>query len=203
MRAYLGGTWISKCAVLVLSLLFLSSCAQVRSISLMLNPEKSASTPRGFVSFCLRYPEKCRHNAPRMVNLTTQRWSQLVSVNHLYNTSIEQRSDLDQHGVPESWDIPVKYGDCEDYVLAKKAHLSAAGWPPSALLISVVDILNVPPRERRHAVLLVITNKGYYVLDSRTDKIKPWNQSRYHWVSVQSAHNPLVWHRVDQVVEKS
>jgi predicted transglutaminase-like cysteine proteinase len=178
---------------------FQASCAQVTELVLQLNTSRLASVPKGYVSFCLRNPEKCRTDAPRLVELDSMRWAQLTSVNFLYNSSITPVPDMEQYGVRERWDVATRYGDCEDFVLAKKSHLAAIGWPKSSLLIAVVDIPNAPVLERRHAVLLVMTDQGYYVLDNRSQKVEPWHRAQYKWISVQSAKNPFVWHRVDRV----
>ena len=43
------------------------------------------------------------------------------------------------------------------------------------------------PRGERHAVLVLSTDRGDYVLDSLTPWIVPWRQSGYRWLERQVA----------------
>ncbi len=46
---------------------------------------------------------------------------------------------MQQYGVEDYWTIPVSgRGGCEDYALLKRQRLMRAGWPASALLMTVV-----------------------------------------------------------------
>ena len=49
--------------------------------------------------------------------------------------------------------------------------------------------------ERRdgHAVLAVRTAQGDFVLDNKTEEIKPWHRTGYDYVMRQSYLNPRVW----------
>jgi predicted transglutaminase-like cysteine proteinase len=74
-------------------------------------------------------------------------------------------------------------------VLQKRRMLLKAGWPRSALLITVV-------RDQKgdgHAVLTVKTNRGEYILDNQRDQILPWNKTGYHFVKRQSQSDPNTW----------
>ena len=166
--------------------------------TLRINPDRPAIVPKGFISFCFRQPEHCLPSEPQTVAMNDGRWSELKSVNSLYNVTVSPVTDHQRHGVQERWEHADKFGDCEDYVLAKKSHLVATGWPRSSLLIAVVDIPKAPILERRHAVLLVKSTEGILVLDNRASEIKPWEDVDYKWISVQSGSNPYVWHRVDR-----
>ena len=53
----------------------------------------------------------------------------------------------------------------------------------SALSLAVV----LTPRGERHAVLVLSTDRGDYVLDSLTPWIVPWRQSGYRWLERQVA----------------
>ncbi len=175
-----------------------SSAAFGANGALRVNPDRPAVVPKGFVTFCFREPQYCLPAPPQTVNMTDTRWQELKSVNSLYNSTVSPVTDRQRHGVQERWEHADKFGDCEDYVLAKKSHLIATGWPASTLLIAVVDIPNVPTLERRHAVLLVKSNEGMLVLDNRASAISSWEKVDYKWISVQSGSNPYVWHRVDR-----
>jgi hypothetical protein len=99
-------------------------------------------------------------------------------------------TDLEHWGVVERWNYPDDgYGDCEDYVLAKRRLLIQAGWPREALLVTVV-------RDKRgdgHAVLTVKTDKGEFVLDNQNDQILLWSDTGYHFVKRQSQTDQNVW----------
>ena len=174
-----------------------SGAALAAKGTLKVNPDRPAIVPKGFISFCFREPEYCLPAPPQTVRMSQKRWDELKSVNSLYNETVSPVTDRQRHGVQEKWEHADKFGDCEDYVLAKKSHLIATGWPRSSLLIAVVDIPNVPTLERRHAVLLVKSTEGMLVLDNRESDIHQWEDVDYKWISVQSGSNPYVWHRVD------
>jgi len=73
--------------------------------------------------------------------------------------------------------------------LLKRKLLIDRGWPASALLISVVKEWS----GAGHAVLLVVTDKGEYVLDNQSWSIVTWQDAPYTWVKRQSQSHPYVW----------
>jgi len=152
------------------------------------------SPPFGFVGFCQRHPNDCTGSSarPASLALTDNRWSQLQQINRQVNKSVTPVEDADLYNTPEWWAYPAASGgDCEDYVLLKRRLLIEQGWPADALLISVV-------KERSgagHAVLLVVTADGEYVLDNKTRHIRLWQETPYTWVKRQSRHHPYVWVR--------
>jgi len=148
--------------------------------------------PIGWVEFCVEYKPECNTKpvSPRDIVLTSKVWSDLVKVNDWVNAKIKPITDMEHWGVVERWNYPDDgYGDCEDYVLLKRRMLLKAGWPRSALLITVV-------RDKKgdgHAVLTVKTNRGEFILDNETSQILPWNETGYRFVKRQSQANPNVW----------
>jgi len=81
-------------------------------------------------------------------------WNEFLFINKWVNDTVKPMTDLEHHGVAEKWACPNDgYGDCEDYVLAKRRILIEAGWPREALLITVVSDKNGVG----HAVLTVIS----------------------------------------------
>jgi predicted transglutaminase-like cysteine proteinase len=111
----------------------------------------------------------------------------------MVNHEIEPVTDLDLYGEADHWTLPTSRGDCEDYVLLKRKRLIALGWPPSALLITVVR----DERGDGHAVLTARTLQGDFILDNKTDEIRIWHRVRYHFVMRQSYLNPRVWMSLD------
>ena len=153
---------------------------------------EATRAPIGWVEFCVEYDPECKTkpSAPRDVVLSSQAWKDLVRINRTVNTNVKPMTDMDHWGVVERWNYPDDgYGDCEDYVLAKRKMLMQAGWPREALLITVVRDKN----NDGHAVLTVKSDKGEYVLDNQTDDIVLWSDTGYRFVKRQSQSDPNVW----------
>jgi len=154
-----------------------------------------AHPPYGFVNFCERMPWECaqgRYEEHRF-HASPARLAQLEAVNRAVNREIEPVTDLELYGEADYWTIPTVKGDCEDYVLLKRRRLIALGWPPSALLITVVR----DERGDGHAVLTARTLQGDFILDNKTDEIKIWYRVPYQFVMRQSYLNPRVWMSLD------
>lgn len=148
--------------------------------------------PIGWTEFCVEYRQECnvKQSAARDVVLTSKAWADIVKVNAWVNNNVKPVTDLEHWGVVERWNYPDDgYGDCEDYVLLKRRMLIKAGWPRSALLITVV-------RDKKgagHAVLTVRTNRGEFVLDNQQAQVLPWDKSGYRFVKRQSQSDPNTW----------
>ena len=148
--------------------------------------------PIGWVEFCAEHEDECNvgRSEPRTVALSPALWRELVRINQRVNTDIKPMTDLEHYGVVEKWAYPDDgYGDCEDYVLLKRRMLMEAGWPREALLITVVREQNGDG----HAVLMVRTDRGDFVLDNQSEAILLWSQTPYHFVKRQSQSDPNVW----------
>ena len=148
--------------------------------------------PIGWRQFCTDNPRDCdaQGGGARDVVLNAKAWSDLVRINRWANDNIEPMTDMEHWGVGERWDYPDDgYGDCEDYVLLKRQMLIKAGWPRSALLVTVV-------RDKKgdgHAVLTAKTDKGEFVLDNQNESVVLWSESGYRFVKRQSQANPNAW----------
>lgn len=148
--------------------------------------------PVGWVEFCADHASECsvQTKEPRDVVLNAKVWSSLVRINDWANQAIRPITDMEHWGTVEKWSYPDDgYGDCEDYVLLKRRMLVEAGWPRSALLVTVV-------RDRKgdgHAVLTVRTDKGEFILDNQNDKILAWADTGYRFVKRQSQTDPNTW----------
>ncbi|MBM1170402.1 transglutaminase-like cysteine peptidase [Microvirga arabica] len=100
--------------------------------------------------------------------LTAERMAQLQQINSHVNRTIREVSDLEQYGRDDVWALPTSgKGDCEDFVLLKRKMLIERGWPSSAFSIT----LGATAQGEAHAVLLVSTAQGQYVLDNLTSSI--------------------------------
>lgn len=154
-----------------------------------------ANPPYGFVRFCSSNPDACRKQpmATTRVNVTAIRLSELDDINQFVNTSVEPVTDMEAYGVTEHWTLPTAQGDCEDYALLKRKLLIERGWPPSALLLTVV-------RDEvgdGHAVLTIRTAQGDYILDNKDTQVRMWSKTPYQYLMRQSYLNPRVWVALD------
>lgn len=120
----------------------------------------------------------------------------LDSVNRNVNNSITQVTDMDGFGVTENWRIPSltsfisDIGDCEDFALAKrKVLIERYGFNRNALSMSVLR----RPEGDIHAVLMVRTSYGDYVLDNLEPNVLPWHKTGYTWLKKQEFGKPNTW----------
>lgn len=165
--------------------------------------------PRAFSELCARAPAVCPHRTlaselsslrgalsnlygqsalrPSAVMLTEERWRQLQQVNLAANRSIQPVEDYGR----DVWTLTHVGGDCEEYVLAKLHLLDTLGWPRSAMRITVVQ-----DGQGYHAVLVVETNRGSFVLDNMRDEITTVAASPYVFVVAESVERPGQWVRV-------
>ena len=102
----------------------------------------------------------------------------LNAVNQSVNRAIRPR-----HDKGDVWSVNVNSGDCEDYVLTKRARLIGSGVAPGALRIATVRT----PSGEAHAVLVVRTDKGDFVLDNRKDAIKQWHETGLHRIAMSGS----------------
>ena len=156
----------------------------------------------GWVGFCERHPRECEVDVSEAATivLNGRLWQTIVSVNRQVNTSIKPMTDQAHWGLADSWDFPTDgIGDCEDYQLLKRKLLSDAGLPRRAMRMTVV----IDEKREGHAVLMIRTDRGDFVLDNKTNAILPWHQTGYvyvkregqdgsAWVSLGGATAPMV-----------
>jgi predicted transglutaminase-like cysteine proteinase len=156
--------------------------------------------PIGFVEFCARNKEQCEPmGSSRRTSLSEAGWTILRKVNADVNSSIEPVSDQDLYAVPERWDYPVDAGDCEDYVLLKKRYLEERAFPAESLLIAVV----LDEAGEGHAVLMVTTDQGDFVLDNRRSEVLRWSETSYRFLKRQSQEDPRIWMALSQAGKTS
>jgi predicted transglutaminase-like cysteine proteinase len=99
--------------------------------------------------------------------------AKLEAVNGYVNARVRFVDDRVQFGVADKWLAPSdtlsrSRGDCEDFALAKRAMLRAAGVPDKDLYLVVLKDLS---RRADHAVLVVRAAGRFLVLDNGTDRI--------------------------------
>lgn len=152
----------------------------------------TARPTKAWLEFCDRLPEACDVGIlePRTIAHSLDLWVDLVRVNKAVNREIRPVTDVDQWGVSDRWDFPeTGSGDCEDIQIEKRRRLIELGYPARAMRMAVV----INPEGEGHAVLLVRTERGDYVLDNRTDAVLPWFAARYTWVKRESDDGSARW----------
>jgi predicted transglutaminase-like cysteine proteinase len=155
-----------------------------------------AAVPLGYYQLCKTNNPVCRKIAGRkpqnrdgLVVLDKRLLSELATVNRAVNRSIHSISDVAQYGVADRWSVNPKSGDCEDFALTKKARLLSLGWPSNALLIALANTY----AGEEHALLVVRTDRGDFVLDSLRSDIRRWSAGLYRWTAIQSPTDVWSW----------
>jgi predicted transglutaminase-like cysteine proteinase len=150
--------------------------------------------PFQHVRFCLRYPSDCKSSPTENehIDLNAETFELLKRVNHDVNASIAPVLKSYGSDLQDGWTIAPVTGDCNDYAVTKRHELLASGLPAKALRLSVVKTSS----GIGHLVLVVTTTKGDIVLDNLTEAIRPWQNTDYHWLKIQSANDAGFWYEV-------
>lgn len=186
--------------VIIAALTLISAIGQANANAFHFNPSQRPSQsmqtfgqsrmPIGYARFCQKYADECTQKEKEgRLQLTEQRWRQMLAVNFSTNTDIAPRTDMEIYGVEEAWEIPTVEGDCEDYALLKKKRLEALGFPASSLLMTV----GLNADRGGHAVLTVTTDRGDFVLDNLEAKILSWKDTEIYYLKRQSPDDPNRW----------
>lgn len=174
--------------------------AALPSVSVAAQTVGEARPIAGWTEFCRREPAECAVDPSEsaVVPLTAATWQTITAVNRRVNSSLVAITDQDHWGVADRWDLPTDgAGDCEDFQLQKRKLLAQAGLPRRAMRMTVV----IDEKNEGHAVLMVLTTRGDFVLDNKTDVVLPWfdtgyayvkreGQDRTGWVSLGGAVSP-------------
>lgn len=157
---------------------------------------EKAKPPNGWAEFCAHYKSDCevKPGTRQKIILNDEIWNELVGINRWANHHIRPMTDMRHWGRNNKWYYAEDgRGDCKDYVLVKRKKLIEAGLPREALLITIVWT----KENQGHAVLIVRTDKGDYVLDNLSSKIVLWSQTGYDFVKRQSQSDPNAWVYID------
>lgn len=195
-------SWRTRFAagVALSGLLAVAAQAQTPSSAFMDLGDHMAA-PTGFADYCARTVECVAAPSDQpasVVELDRGKRKLLDVVNRGVNGAIVATSDEVVYGVAEVWNDPLERpgrgfarGDCEDFALAKRDRLVAAGWPPEAMFLAVV----YHPTLGLHAVLVARTSEGDLVLDSRSPYVDLWSTTAYVWVERQVNATSAAWVR--------
>ena len=124
-------------------------------------------------------------NADNFVEYSEELWFLLTSVNKSIN-KIRYETDLSRYKRLDYWTqniVEAGSGDCDDYALSKRKALMEAGVPWQALSPAICLV-----KGEGHAVLIVRTTKGHFVLDNNNKQVQPWEGYavmgiKYEWIS--------------------
>lgn len=189
-----GATYMMKKTLLALTTIAaVSLCSMSQSFAFQLGglarqnefDGVRKNAPLQMQLFCLQNPQDCKPSRKDVVLHTAKVERLIKSVNAAVNREIKPRRDK-----KDIWSVNVREGDCDDYVMTKRQRLVQAGLPSSALRVATVRTLG----GEGHAVLIVNTSKGEFVLDNLGKTVVNRKNTDYNYVSV-STGNPLVWTR--------
>ncbi|NIZ62279.1 hypothetical protein DL239_14990 [Sedimentitalea sp. CY04] len=168
------------------------SPVQAKPKSNFLNPGGNVVAPDGARQLCEVNAWACSVS-PKTGKILKSDMAEIVKVNRSVNRRTREVADITQFRVEEKWTLPTaRGGDCEDFALLKKRDLIRLGYPAQSLLIATVLDTN----RRGHAVLIVRTDKGDFVLDNLTDQIKSWSDTGYIFLRMQNPKKPTGWVRL-------
>ena len=157
--------------------------------ALFLPAKMAIAAPSGAYDLCDKYRWACAHSGAD-TKFTKNDLRQAIQVNRRVNRQIREVTDQSQYRKADYWTLPQsRRGDCEDFALLKKKELIQAGFAPQNLLLATV----LDRRGRSHAILILRTIAGDYVLDNLNDKVKPWKKTRYTFLRMQDPVNPKMW----------
>jgi len=150
-----------------------------------------ATALMGARTLCRNIPFACR-NIDGKVNDHETLMLLADRTNREVNRNVIPTSDQELYGTEEHWAVAVFSGDCEDYALAKKEKLLKLGVGSDRLLMATVLDLD----RNHHAVLILRTERGDYVLDNLIDEIKYWGDTGYIFLRIQLPLDKKQWRSV-------
>ncbi|NDW00053.1 MULTISPECIES: transglutaminase-like cysteine peptidase [unclassified Salipiger] len=169
------------------------SAEPARNLSLPIAELRDSHSP--YTSYCIRNPKHCDLSGPHEISYLPDTILLLEAANEAARRAIDcSVTDLELYGVEEYWAFPAAgFGDCEDISLYKREWLVQQGLPRGAMTIAIVQ-------HRRtlssHAVLLVETTYGTYLLDTLENEVDVWHSSPYNFESRERPDGK--WERYDQ-----
>ena len=177
-------------ALIALTLLILPAPVRAQTTAALPSASKAlansgrAEPIRAWVQLCRETPAECGVDVSErpVIALSPEVWQALVVVNREVNERIKAVSDRDHWGVEDRWNLPDDgAGDCEDIQLLKRKILIERGLPRRAMRMAVV----IDEEGGGHAVMMVRTDRGDFILDNRRPNILPWTQTGYVYVKAE------------------
>jgi predicted transglutaminase-like cysteine proteinase len=183
--AHMNTKFASMLAGLVLaaSVTFTGGAAAYAKPAFELVTQTAAITPLSMQFFCAQNKSQCTGGGAAQVTMTNGLMAVLKQVNVQVNRTITPERDT-----ADIWELNPTSGDCEDYVLSKRAALIRKGVSAGALRIAYTHTRRGEP----HAVLVVRTSQGDYVLDNLNNSVKTLRSSGYT-IRSMSGSNANTW----------
>ena len=145
--------------------------------------QTAAITPLSMRFFCARNKSECAGGGSSQVTMTPNLMAVLEQINVRVNRAIRPQADT-----ADVWVLNPTSGDCEDYVISKRSALIRQGVSAGALRIAYTHTRRGEP----HAVLVVRTSQGDFVLDNLNNSVKTLRASGYNIRSMSSS-DPTRW----------
>ncbi len=180
---------LKKIVIALIAVTAISSSAHAVSLGSAVRNSKPATigtqraAPVAYQIFCRSNTSECKADTTQKIKYTSETAAILRQVNSTVNSLIAPKDEP-----KERWQINVSSGDCEDYALTKRSQLIKRGIASGALRMAVVFTEN----RELHAVLVVRTDKGDFVLDNRRNDIRRKSDAGYIF-AMMASNNPLVW----------
>jgi len=186
----------TKITVMTIAMMAISLAAPTASAAssqdAFITPKSKTSTPPGAANMCSQYRWACSGKSSRQQD-SNAILKLAKTVNNEVNRRIYQIDDIVQYGKEDHWTLPsTRGGDCEDLVLLKKKKLVEKGVASDSLLIATVLDLN----RNSHAVLVLRTQQGDYVLDSLRSRVVPWRSTGYTFLKMQNPKSLHHWNAI-------
>lgn len=137
------------------------------------------AAPEPYREFCEKNDPACVLTGPSIVEWSMDLHELLRETNERVNGSVKFVPDMENSGVEEVWDFPRQgMGDCEDFALEKRRQLAGAGLPSASMTCAIAfhQVRLFP-----HAVLMVETTAGTFVLDNLHDDVLCWDALPYFY----------------------
>jgi predicted transglutaminase-like cysteine proteinase len=162
--------------------------------SLHLSVMRISEPPTQYVEFCKANPGHCNMTGDSVLVYSERLMNLMGEINRRVNSEYRFVEDWEAHGVEELWSYPSGgVADCEDYALEKRKRLVDRRLPRAALTMAIVSHKKFLSS---HAVLLIETTEGTYVLDNLTNDVLLWNVAPYNYESRERPDGK--WDRYDQ-----
>jgi predicted transglutaminase-like cysteine proteinase len=200
LRQFAGAvsfTKVLRAALIGLPLVIVGAATQAQTLASLptaAQPIEKGGTAKpiaAWVKFCEEFASECSFDPsePAVIQLTQQTWNTIVSVNRRVNARVKPVTDKEHWGIVDRWEFPDDgRGDCEDFQLLKRKMLADRGLPRRAMRMTVV----IDELGEGHAVLMIRTDRGDYILDNKTSAVLPWDQTGYVYVKRES-QDSVAW----------
>lgn len=176
--------------IIVLFLCVLYPTQTVAQVVPLMRTAGKTDAPHGHIAFCKIHRDSCIALSPsKLLQHTPALLQKLDTGNRSINMGITPETDLVIYGRNEVWSSPGRRGDCEEFAIAKQILFQLMGIDPGNLLLTVVKDEN----GEGHMVLSVLTSQGMLILDNKTNAIKFWHETGYHFVMRQSVRHWGQW----------